>query len=38
MLPIPGTSKVDHAQENLDAAWLSLSDDELGRLDAAIAG
>jgi pyridoxine 4-dehydrogenase len=33
--PIPGTSKVDHAVENIDAAWLELSPDDLARLDAA---
>jgi len=38
MLPIPGTSNVAHAEANLDAAWLSLTDEELGRLDAAVAG
>jgi aryl-alcohol dehydrogenase-like predicted oxidoreductase len=32
--PIPGTSKVDHAEGNVDAAWLELSDDELAALDA----
>jgi pyridoxine 4-dehydrogenase len=33
MLPIPGTSKVAHAVDNVDAAWLSLSREELARLD-----
>lgn len=34
MLPIPGTSKVAHLEENLAAADLELSDAELARLDA----
>ena len=35
-LPIPGTSSVDHLEENVAAAELSLSDEEVGRLtDAA---
>lgn len=33
MLPIPGTSRVDHLEENLAAAGLDLSDDELRELD-----
>ena len=33
-LPIPGTSKVDHLEENMAAADIELSDDELARLDA----
>ncbi|MGE0794535.1 MAG: aldo/keto reductase [Acidimicrobiia bacterium] len=33
--PIPGTSKVAHAVDNVDTAWLRLSGDELARLDAA---
>jgi pyridoxine 4-dehydrogenase len=35
MLPIPGTSKIAHLDENVDAAWLSLSKDEVRSLDAA---
>jgi len=35
MLPIPGTSNIDHLDENVDAAWLELSDDEMARLNAA---
>ncbi len=34
-LPIPGTSSVDHLEENVAAAELKLSDDELARLDKA---
>ena len=30
MVPIPGTSQVAHAEDNVDAAWLALSADELG--------
>jgi pyridoxine 4-dehydrogenase len=33
MLPIPGTSKVSHLEQNLAAARLSLSDDEWLRLE-----
>jgi pyridoxine 4-dehydrogenase len=35
MLPIPGTSSVEHLEENVAAAELELSDDELTRLDQA---
>ena len=35
MLPIPGTSKVAHLEENAAAAQLTLSDDDFRRLDAA---
>jgi aryl-alcohol dehydrogenase-like predicted oxidoreductase len=34
-VPIPGTSKAAHVDENVDAAWLRLSADEMARLDAA---
>jgi pyridoxine 4-dehydrogenase len=34
ILPIPGTKSVDHLTENLGAAGLSLSDEDMGRLDA----
>lgn len=37
MLPIPGTSKLAHLDENVDAAWLKLTDAELARLDAVAA-
>jgi aryl-alcohol dehydrogenase-like predicted oxidoreductase len=33
MLPIPGTSSVEHLEENVAAAGLELSDDELATLD-----
>jgi len=35
MLPIPGTSQVHHADENIDGAWVALTSDELDRIDAA---
>ena len=35
MLPIPGTSSVEHLEENVAAAELQLSDEELATLDAA---
>lgn len=35
MLPIPGTSRVNHLEENLAAAALRLSDEELAALDEA---
>src|SRR3954452_15269973 len=34
MLPIPGTSKVAHLEENVAAAGIDLSEDELHKLDA----
>jgi len=33
MLPIPGTSRVDHLEENVGAAALELSDDDFAELD-----
>jgi aryl-alcohol dehydrogenase-like predicted oxidoreductase len=33
MLPIPGTGSIEHFEENLQAAELELSEEELGRLD-----
>ena len=35
MLPIPGTSSVEHLEENVAAAQLQLSDDEMQRLEGA---
>jgi pyridoxine 4-dehydrogenase len=35
MLPIPGTSSVEHLEENVAAAELDLADDEIERLDQA---
>ena len=34
ILPIPGTKSVEHLTENLGAAQLTLTDDEMARLDA----
>jgi pyridoxine 4-dehydrogenase len=36
MVPIPGTSNVHHADDNIDAAWLHLGDDDMARLDEAV--
>jgi aryl-alcohol dehydrogenase-like predicted oxidoreductase len=33
MLPIPGTSKVKHLEENVAAANIKLSDDDFAALD-----
>jgi pyridoxine 4-dehydrogenase len=38
MLPIPGTSSLEHLEENVASAALQLSDEELERLDALAAG
>jgi aryl-alcohol dehydrogenase-like predicted oxidoreductase len=37
MLPIPGTSSVEHFEENLEAAGLELSEDEMAELDGLVA-
>ena len=37
MLPIPGTSRVEHLEENIAAASLKLSEDQWGELEAAAA-
>jgi pyridoxine 4-dehydrogenase len=34
VLPIPGTKSIEHLTENLAAAQLTLSDDDMARLDA----
>jgi aryl-alcohol dehydrogenase-like predicted oxidoreductase len=34
ILPIPGTKSVDHLTENMGAATLTLSADDMARLDA----
>jgi aryl-alcohol dehydrogenase-like predicted oxidoreductase len=36
MVPIPGTSSIDHLEENVAAAQLQLSDDELSQVEAAV--
>jgi len=38
MLPIPGTSSVEHFEENLAAARIELSDDELDAIGSASQG
>jgi pyridoxine 4-dehydrogenase len=38
MLPIPGTSQLRHAVENIDAGWLELDAVELARLEEARTG
>jgi aryl-alcohol dehydrogenase-like predicted oxidoreductase len=38
MLPIPGTKSIEHLEENLAAAGLELSDEELARLDELSSG
>jgi pyridoxine 4-dehydrogenase len=38
MLPIPGTKSVEHLEENVAAAGLELSDEELARLDELSSG
>ena len=35
MLPIPGTSSVEHLEENMKAADLTLSEDEWQEIEAA---
>ncbi len=35
MLPIPGTSQLAHADENIDGAWVPLTIDEVSRIDEA---
>jgi pyridoxine 4-dehydrogenase len=35
MLPIPGTSSIDHLDENVGAAQISLTDGDMAQLDAA---
>jgi len=35
IIPIPGTSKVSHLEENVAAAGIKLSDEEFASLDAA---
>jgi aryl-alcohol dehydrogenase-like predicted oxidoreductase len=38
MLPIPGTSSIEHLEENIAAAELKLTADEVARLDKPRAG
>ena len=37
MLPIPGTSKVAHLDDNIDGAWVALSEEDYARIDLAAA-
>ena len=34
LLPIPGTSKLRHLDENIDAAFIELSKNEIARLES----
>jgi pyridoxine 4-dehydrogenase len=38
MVPIPGTHQLAHADDNLDAAWLTLGADDVAAVDAVMAG
>ena len=38
MLPIPGTSSVEHLEENAEATRLELSEEELQRIESAVGG
>lgn len=38
MIPIPGTSSATHAEDNIDAAWLTLDQSEIARIDEAAGG
>ncbi len=33
VIPIPGTSRTPHADENIDAAWLALDESDIARID-----
>ena len=35
VVPIPGTTNIDHLDDNIDAAWLFLTDADIASLDAA---
>jgi aryl-alcohol dehydrogenase-like predicted oxidoreductase len=35
VVPIPGTTNIDHVDDNVDAAWLALDDSDIAALDAA---
>jgi pyridoxine 4-dehydrogenase len=35
MIPIPGTSQIVHADENIDGAWVLLSEADIGSIDEA---
>ena len=38
LVPIPGTTNIDHLDDNVDAAWLSLDDTEMATLNAVVGG
>ena len=38
MVPIPGTSRIDHLDDNVDAGWLTLTNFDIVTLDAAAGG
>jgi aryl-alcohol dehydrogenase-like predicted oxidoreductase len=38
MLPIPGTSSVEHLEDNVRGASIALTDDEFAELSAAVPG
>jgi aryl-alcohol dehydrogenase-like predicted oxidoreductase len=38
VVPIPGTSSIGHLDDNIDAAWLTLTDFDIATLDAVAGG
>jgi pyridoxine 4-dehydrogenase len=38
VVPIPGTSSIEHLDDNIDAAWLTLNDFDIVTLDAVAEG
>jgi pyridoxine 4-dehydrogenase len=36
MVPIPGTTQLDHVDDNVDLAWLELTDGELAQIDGVL--
>jgi len=38
MLPIPGTSQIRHLDDNVDAAWVTLDDDDVTAINDAVGG
>lgn len=36
VVPIPGTTNIDHLDDNVDAAWLSLDDGEIASLNGVV--
>ncbi len=35
VVPIPGTTSIEHLDDNIDAAWLTLAGADIATLDAA---